>query len=198
MNGLFEPLQALARSSRIVSGAAEGGGLLEHSLKCAQAARNGGANDVMVVAALFHDVWHAFGNAADEFSEMPSADEIHAAFGARYLERFFPPEVCRLVADHVEAKRYRAARHQMPSSLGSTRSLLAQGGPMSPEECTEFESRPHFAAVLQLREWDDRSDTDILDYAPLDAYHDIIERLRIDRRPADRDCPSTSASADLP
>jgi predicted HD phosphohydrolase len=97
-----------------------------------------------------------------------------------------------------QAKRYRAARHRMPSSLGSTRSLLAQGGPMSPEECKEFESRPHFAAVLLLREWDDRSDTDILDYAPLDAYHDTIERLRIDRRPAGPDCPSTPADAGLP
>ena len=177
--GLFEPLQSLLASSRIEPGRLPAATLLEHSLKCAQAALDHGAGDILLMAALFHDIGHAFKSDMDEFGEMPDLDEEHAALGARYLERFFPQEVCRLIADHVEAKRYRAAQGVLPPSLGSRRSLLAQGNAMSPEECRRFELLPHFSQVLLLREWDDHCDQDILQAAPLEAYLPAIGRTRI-------------------
>jgi len=179
MNSPFAPIAALQHANRIEIGSEMAGSLLAHSLKCAQLARDSGADDIAVLAALFHDIGHAFATDADEFSDMPDLDVEHPVLGARYLQRYFPDALCVLVADHVEAKRYLVAQGDPLESLGSRRSLALQGGPMSPDEQRRFERLPHFEQVVQLRRWDNSCDARVSDYAPLDSYGAMIERVRI-------------------
>jgi putative nucleotidyltransferase with HDIG domain len=179
MATVFAPLASLMYADRIEIGSTMAGNLLEHSLKCAQLAQKAGAGDIAVLAALFHDIGHAFASDADEFSDMPDMDVEHAMLGARYLERYFPAELCMLVADHIEAKRYLAARGDALASLGSRRSLSVQGGAMSATEQQRFEQLPHFLQVVQLRRWDNNCDTQVKVYAGLASYAPMIERTRI-------------------
>lgn len=179
MNSPFDPIAALSHASRIEIGSEMAGSLLAHSLKCAQLAKDSGAGDIAVLAALFHDIGHAFACDGDEFSDLPDLDIEHPVLGARYLQRYFPAELCVLVADHVEAKRYLVAQGDPLESLGSRRSLALQGGPMSIEEQRRFEHLPHFAQVIQLRRWDNSCDAQVREYADLASYQSMIERVRI-------------------
>jgi len=179
MTAMFEPIISLTNASRIEIGSAQAGNLLTHSLKCAQMACDAGADDIAVLAALFHDIGHAFGCDGDEFSDMPDMDVEHALLGARYLERYFPAELCTLVADHVQAKRYLVAQGDPLESLGSRRSLEVQGGAMSEQEQRRFETLPHFSRVVQLRRWDNSCDSHISQFADLGSYAAMIERVRI-------------------
>jgi len=59
---------------------------------------------------------------------------------------------------HVAAKRYLVATqpaYRESLSADSERSLVLQGGPMSAEECLQFESSEYALAARQLRSWDD-------------------------------------------
>ena len=58
----------------------------------------------------------------------------------------------------MNAKRYLVARNPdylADLSDASLQTLTFQGGPMSPEEATDFEQNPHFHGILQMRRWDE-------------------------------------------
>ena len=107
-------------------------------------------------------------------------DLHHERVGARYLARWYGPEVTAPVALHVAAKRYLCAVE--PGSLddlsaSSARSLALQGGPMSPAEVTAFERLSHHEAATLVRRWDDRAKVADLAVADLDAYRSLLARL---------------------
>ena len=131
--------------------------LREHMLQTAVAAEVDGADDVMVAAALLHDVGHLL-HGGDADAAEHGIDTGHEEVGFQFLERHFPPEVVEPVRLHVAAKRYLCAVE--PSyvdelSPASILSLELQGGPMSPPEIAEFEQNPHYHAACRLRRWDD-------------------------------------------
>ncbi len=83
----------------------------EHALQSAALARDAGASDALMVAALFHDVGHlALDVQGESESELSSHDDDHEARGARILARLFGPRVAQPVALHVTAKRWRCTR----------------------------------------------------------------------------------------
>lgn len=159
----------------------EGLSQLEHALQTAALAVADGASDELVAAALLHDIGHLLDLAAAEGAWVPGDIDLdHESVGARHLATLFPPSVTGPVALHVRAKRYRAAvdpAYAAALSDGSTRSLELQGGPMSSDEVTSFESNPAFASAVALRGWDDGGKIDGLPVPPLASYRELLERV---------------------
>ena len=153
----------------------------QHALQCAALARAAGASDALIVASLFHDVGHLVTGVQNQVDfRIDEHDDDHEAIGARVLAPLFGPSVAQPVSLHVTAKRWRCTRE--PSyynrlSEASRRSLQAQGGLLSDEECTRFEEHPGFVDALSLREWDDEGKVVNLDVGVLDDYVELVSSL---------------------
>jgi phosphonate degradation associated HDIG domain protein len=131
----------------------------EHALQTAALARDAGASESLMIAALFHDVGHlALDVQGESESELSSHDDDHEERGARILVRLFGPRVAQPVALHVTAKRWRCTRepaYHDQLSRASQATLIAQGGLLSEVECQRFERHPGFHDAVTLRTWDD-------------------------------------------
>lgn len=152
----------------------------DHALQCAALAERAGSDDALVAAALLHDVGHLL--TADQRGDdgAVSGDLHHEAIGARYLRRFFGPDVTGPVALHVAAKRYLCAvddDYFAILSPGSVHSLELQGGPMTATEARDFEARPGWQAATDLRRWDDDAKVAGLGCPPLDHYLPLLGSL---------------------
>lgn len=146
---------------------------LDHALQTAALARQAGATEPIVAAALLHDVGHLL--ALRGGSAGP-----HERTGPAYLDAVFPASVTSVIALHVEAKRYLCATdagYAATLSAGSVRSLRHQGGPMSPTERAAFEREAGWADAVDLRRWDDGAKLDAAEVDGLDAYEDLLRRL---------------------
>lgn len=151
----------------------------EHALQAAALAGAEGAPDHLVAAALLHDVGRLLID--DDAEDHLRADRVHDEAGARHLARWFGPGVCEPVGLHVVAKRYLCATepgYREALSPVSERSLVRQGGPMSAAEQAAFRAGPAWEDAVALRRWDDRAKEPDLVVADLDAYRDLLERLR--------------------
>src|SRR5579862_5146783 len=128
----------------------------EHGLQAAHLARQEGASDSLIVAALLHDVGHLLPEQTEELAGQ-GVDGRHEEAGKAWLSRHFGPEVTEPIHLHVAAKRYLCAvepGYQERLSPASALSLKLQGGPFTPEQVREFEANPHFYAAARLRHWD--------------------------------------------
>jgi phosphonate degradation associated HDIG domain protein len=144
----------------------------EHALQSAHLAVLEGAPDALVVAALLHDVGHLLHSLGDDAADR-GIDDRHEYAGASWLAKNFGPEVAEPARLHVDAKRYLCAvepAYLEGLSPASKLSLTLQGGPMTPEEVTRFESNPHHREAVQLRRWDDRAKVSGLDVPGLEDY----------------------------
>lgn len=123
----------------------------QHALQAAELALEADAPAELVLAAWLHDIGHL----------VTPRDADHDAAGARWLAASgFSDEVTRLVAGHVQAKRYLAALSPRYADRLAPRSrvaLQAQGGPMTADERCAYEARPEHGEALWLRHWDDRA-----------------------------------------
>lgn len=138
----------------------EGVTMAEHMLQCAALAQAEGAPDVLVAAALLHDVGHF--TAEFEYSPDDVEDNRHDAAGAALLAPHFPAVVAGAVRLHVAAKRYLCARdpdYYARLSTASKHSLSLQGGPMSAAEQAGFEAEAFHREAVRVRLWDDAGKT---------------------------------------
>lgn len=130
---------------------------IEHALQCGTLAEQDGAAPSLVLAAWLHDIGHMqHRDAAAAVAE--GADDVHEALGAKFLARWFGPEVAEPVRLHVDAKRYRCTRepgYRDRLSPLSKRTLEIQGGPMTEAEALAFERTLFHAEAVRLRRWDD-------------------------------------------
>ena len=153
---------------------------LVHGLQCAEVALADGASEATIAAALLHDVGHLLVGDLFPIDEALDRDWKHEEVGARYLERFFGPEVTEPVRMHVMAKRYLVATdadYAAALSPSSVRSLAVQGGAMSAEEQAAFAALPGFAAATQVRRYDDLGKDPELVPRPFRAFVPLLERL---------------------
>ncbi|KAJ5716700.1 hypothetical protein N7493_008611 [Penicillium malachiteum] len=139
---------------------------LEHCLQAANSARQSGARDELVIAALLHDIGQIIPLESTKEVRMNLCDSTenvgrmgHEAIGAAYLKTLgFSDIVCRLVNSHVAAKRYLTAVNRAyydDLSSASQKSLAFQGGPFKGSELQEFEEDPLRGEMVSLRLWDD-------------------------------------------
>jgi len=153
----------------------------EHALQCAALARDAGASDALVVAALFHDVGHlALDVQGDPGFDLARDDDDHEARGARILAPIFGPRVAQPVALHVTAKRWRCTRepeYHDRLSRASRATLIAQGGLLSEDECQRFERHPGFDDALALRTWDDTGKVEGLPVGALRDWEPLVRSL---------------------
>lgn len=141
----------------------------EHALQCAALARAEGQPDLIVAAALLHDVGHL----------LPEPGP-HEEVGAAAVSRWFGPEVTEPVRLHVRAKRYLVATEAgYPLSPSSRRSLVVQGGPLSAAEVAAFEAEPGFAAAVLVRRYDEAAKVPGVTVPPLASYLPLLARLLV-------------------
>lgn len=153
---------------------------LEHGLQCAACAKRDGASEATIAAALLHDVGHLLIGDLFPIEATLEKDWKHEDVGARYLSRWFGPEVTEPVRLHVAAKRYLVARdpeYAAGLTPSSTRSLEVQGGPMSDAECEAFEALPMYAEAVAVRRWDDEGKDPEVHAVPFVEYHEMLRRL---------------------
>lgn len=150
---------------------------LDHALQCAYLATQAGADDELILAALFHDIGHLCASPHEGRMGEYGVDS-HEAVGADYLRRLgFSDRIARLVLGHVQAKRYLVAAHPgyldklSPASL---KTLEYQGGPMSPAEVRSFEADPDRKNILMIRAWDDLAKVSGREVPDLDSYRGLI------------------------
>ncbi len=155
--------------------------LNEHALQCAALARDAGAAEALIVAALFHDVGHlALDVQATPDFDLERDDDDHEALGARILAPIFGARVAQPVALHVTAKRWRCTRepaYRDRLSRASQATLIAQGGLLSEEECQRFEQHPGFEDAVALRTWDDVGKVEGLGVGSLRSWEPMVRSL---------------------
>ena len=131
--------------------------LVEHMLQCGDLAKESGAPDYLIVAALLHDIGHLLVDDAAG-SHDSGVDAHHEVVGAEWIEARFPSTVSEPVRLHVAAKRYLVttnADYQSKLSHASVQTLYMQGGPLSQEEVVDFISREGAEDAVRVRLWDD-------------------------------------------
>jgi gamma-butyrobetaine dioxygenase len=160
---------------------------LAHALQCAAHARRAGADDDLALAALLHDIGHLAGGHGVVSEKGMSADEEtparhHGQHAARLIAPYVPGRVVWVVEHHVIAKRYLCATepaYVAGLSPASVRSLAAQGGPLSTEECRALERERWFAEVVAVRRWDDLAKDATAVVPALDAYRPLLAKYAL-------------------
>jgi len=147
----------------------------QHALQTAHLAEQDGGDALLVAAALLHDFGHLL---HDEDAAAKGIDAIHEQVGAKFLSRYFAPEVVEPGRLHVQAKRYLCAvsrSYHATLSSASVRSLELQGGPFTVRETDAFRQNPHWKAAVRLRRWDDEGKDPQMQTPPLEHYCPHIE-----------------------
>ncbi len=157
MSTLEKQLDGIEDLYRRLGGEAYGEGVTvtEHSLQAATLAQAQNGSEVLIGAALLHDIGHLLEEPDDEYGY-----HRHAQAGSTYLATLFCDELACLVGLHVSAKRYLCARESAYAqrlSVASVHSLAIQGGPMSEQEAATFEADPVHQNAVILRRCDDEA-----------------------------------------
>lgn len=154
---------------------------LEHALQTALLAEQEGASASLIAASLLHDLGHMLEDLGDT-PTLAGVDDLHQYRILPFLRACFDDEVLAPIALHVDAKRYLCASdpdYLAALSADSVRSLALQGGIFSADDAARFIERPHAAAAVRLRRWDDRAKPAGLrtpDYAYFSRYLQQAQR----------------------
>ncbi len=154
---------------------------IEHMCQCAQLAEDSGADEEVILAAFFHDIGHlcAFAFPEKKLKHMDGVGIVdHEKLGYTYLlSKGFSKKIALLVQSHVQAKRYltfKFPEYFEQLSEASIKTLVFQGGVMSIEEATEFESDPLHKIYVQLRRWDEQAKEIAKPLPPLNNYKKMM------------------------
>lgn len=152
----------------------------EHALQCGQLALSEKKDDdEFIMAALFHDIGHLAGH----WLGLPTMDYVgvmnHEEIGATMMKKLGATDrVCDLIGHHVDAKRYlRYKNTSYPLSSGSAESLKRQGGPMTKEEASQYESDKRINDYLLLRSFEDRGKVPGLKTLTWEKYRSVLKRV---------------------
>lgn len=153
--------------------------MAEHMLQGATFAEAEGQPEVLVVAALLHDIGH-FTSEFGTFTMEDTDDRHHEAAGAAVLERFFPKLVVDCVRHHVAAKRYLCAvrpEYFEALSEASVHSLKLQGGPMAAAEVAAFETEENLREIVTVRHYDDSGKVAGMETPGFDHFAPMVRRV---------------------
>jgi phosphonate degradation associated HDIG domain protein len=158
---------------------------IEHMCQAAQLAEKENYDDEVILAAFFHDIGHL----CEHIMEVKYMDEFgivdHEKIGAEYLsEKGFSKRITKLVASHVEAKRYLTFKNPQyydQLSEASKNTLTFQGGRMNEKEANAFEKEELFPLYLTLRGWDEMAKKENVPLPNLDYYRNLMIQHLINR-----------------
>lgn len=153
---------------------------IEHMCQCAQLAEEEGYGTDVILAAFFHDIGHLCEPVA-ETKQMDGYGVVdHEKLGAQYLLQLgFSEKISRLVASHVNAKRYltfRFPEYYHKLSPASKETLAFQGGVMQEQEALAFEKDPLFSLYIRLRQWDEKAKKEQVPLPAMDKYRIMMEQ----------------------
>jgi len=153
--------------------------MAQHMLQGATIAQQNGQPEIIIVAALLHDIGH-FTSEFGMFQMDDTKDRHHEDAGAEVLSGFFPTLVTDCVRYHVAAKRYLCATR--PSyfdrlSDASIHSLNLQGGPMSPDEIAAFEANPNLRDIIAVRYLDEAGKHADMVTPPFAHFAPMVQRI---------------------
>lgn len=158
--------------------------MIQHQLQAGALAITAGCSDSLTVAALLHDIGHVIGREEGEADAAEALagdrDAHHDASGARWLSRWFGPDVTEPVRLHVAAKRFLVAtepHYAATLSAASVHTLRLQGGPMTPREAHEFERLEYAHDAVALRRLDEAAKDATRDAPGLDTHSDRLVRV---------------------
>ncbi len=156
---------------------------LEHMVQAAQLAMEGGYDDEVVLAAFLHDVGHLLPITHPEESMDGYGMMDHEKVGADFLRKVgFSDRMCRLIASHVNAKRYltwKYPEYYNQLSGASKKTLEYQGGRMEEKEALAFEADPLFDLYIQMRRWDEAAKIENLPVPDINLFRlKAIEHLQ--------------------
>ncbi len=152
---------------------------LQHAVQAAELARQSRPDDPeFILAAFLHDFGHLCSDASGAYNMEVYGVWQHELTGARELERLgFSEKIVRLVAGHVQAKRYLVSTdtdYYAGLSEASKITLEKQGGLLSPEEQRAFEQDPLFEQHIALRRIDERAKGEGLPVQGLDWLEKLM------------------------
>jgi phosphonate degradation associated HDIG domain protein len=130
---------------------------LAHAVQTGWLAEQAGAPATLITACLLHDVGHLISGMHHD-PQFRDADDRHEELAANWLGGSFPAEVTEPIRLHVAAKRYLCwvdPAYAEMLTKGSARTLAQQGGAFTAHEAAAFAARPHAAAAIHLRRWDE-------------------------------------------
>jgi gamma-butyrobetaine dioxygenase len=158
--------------------------MVEHQLQAGALAV--GCSDSLVAAALLHDIGHVIGTIEGEPDAtealMNDLDAHHDVAGARWLSRWFGPEVTEPVRLHVAAKRYLVSTepaYAAELSQASVHTLRLQGGPMTNAEIEEFRRLGFAEDAVAIRRLDEAAKDGSKKAPEFGAHRDVLRRLLI-------------------
>ncbi len=137
---------------------------LEHMCQAAEFAMEEGYDDEVVLAAFMHDLGHLLPiqNESESMDGYGMMD--HEKVGAAWLgKKGFSERICKLIASHVNAKRYLTYKYPdyyEQLSGASKKTLEYQGGRMQEPEAKQFEADPLFDLYIKMRRWDEAAKTE--------------------------------------
>jgi predicted HD phosphohydrolase len=152
--------------------------MAEHMLQTATLAHGTGAADMLVVAALLHDIGH-FTSEFGTYSPDDTVDRFHDAAGAGLLAGHFPAEVVETVRLHVVAKRYLCTVEQGyfdALSAASKHSFGLQGGPMDRQEVDGFRLLAFHEHAVRVRRWDDQGKVAGIGTMAFEEFRPLLRR----------------------
>ena len=159
---------------------------IEHMCQCAQLAEGEHYDDEVILAAFFHDIGHL----CEHIMEVDYMEDYgivdHEKIGADYLAgKGFSKKIAKLIASHVEAKRYLTFTY--PSyyeklSDASKSTLHFQGGPMNESEAKDFEKDEWFPLYITLRGWDEKAKAEQVPLPDLKRYRDMMIQHLIQKK----------------
>jgi predicted HD phosphohydrolase len=163
---------------------------LSHALQCADLARAAGVDEELQLACLLHDVGrYAVDQTLIVDKKHTTATRTdarsHSDVGADLIAPWVPERVAWCVRMHAQAKRYLCAlepAYHDRLSPGSKRTLVIQGGVMTPGEADGFATHPWAQDALTLRRWDDQAKIVNAATSVLDDWTPLLRRY-FDRAP---------------
>ncbi|CAF1166868.1 unnamed protein product, partial [Didymodactylos carnosus] len=152
----------------------------EHAIQAAYFTEKFDAADYeLIIAAFLHDIGHLLGKDEDELMSDYGVMR-HEIIGAEYLkQRHFSDRICRLIQNHVNAKRYLTYinnDYYNKLSDASKKTLEYQGGPMTQHEAEKFQQDPLFNLCLKLRSFDEAAKLVDFDYTEKGEHYWTLVR----------------------
>jgi phosphonate degradation associated HDIG domain protein len=150
---------------------------LQHALQCATFAQQAGEAPIVVAASLLHDYGHLCHDLGEDVADH-GVDARHENIGANQLNLLFVDEVVEAGRLHVAAKRYlcwKEPGYFDGLSEASQKSLALQGGPMSDEEASAFESGPYYDTAVRVRRYDDMGKVADMKTPELESFRPLLQ-----------------------